>query len=884
MKRKLFVLAAVAVLGCQATGKARERRTRRARARFAAVPAAVAEGEGVKITFAAAAPTDCAVWILDEKGEKVRHLAAGMLGGDAPPPLAAKSLKQSLVWDGRDDRGRPVAKGKYTVKVGLGTQARFDRVIGQAQQWLGNIRGLAVGPRGKVYAYSGRGICVLDRDGKYLRQIAPAPLGFPVRKLPGLKPVKLADGTTYFQRGYAFPGNFVGSMAITRQGLLLLPGPARYARKLTKIGIDGSVPADAFDTRLTALSDIGFLHLAASPDGKTVYMAGAEAGYKGDDARKVVYRQVVYRLRLDSAGPAEVFTGDDENSGGPGFSVSKPKGLACDAKGNLYVCNHKGDNIAVYNPAGGLLKAFKIDGPQLVAVNSRTGQVYCLAGREKGYTKYGYNYPATMYEARLVRFGADGKVELSHTFDHAWVRNKKSRPGPCYRLTMAADFSGKRPVIWVGVAYPGASWSNWNLLRIEDEGKAFSKPKEITPKPTGKLGRGPLQMVLDRKRDLLYYNAGNKLARYTGEGKWLPSLKFTDPKSGKRFYLCEAGLDPDGNICALVYGQWKYRNARVVRFTPEGKWLPFAKAPQGVPVAHPMKGGGGGTTRGFTVAPNGDMYAMYYDDKYPGKAKLAPWDRAFGLRVAVAHISPQGEIKTPRLIAHLRAGGNCVRADRAGNVYVADNFMPLGVTFPRDFVGALPDPLRRIYPARLADGSFDPLLRNMGSVIKFGPAGGRVAGLPARTRARRARRPAGDLWKPVPQTQWVLHNNNKLKVTGAKWQYHGISPIPAQYQGVTHVERCVCRGGRFDLDEFGRVFLPDALRKRVTVLDGAGNVVLRFGRRGNLDSAGPEIAFSNPWWLAAASDRAYVGDASDWRIVKVRLAPSVAGTIEVERK
>ena len=94
----------------------------------------------------------------------------------------------------------------------------------------------------------------------------------------------------------------------------------------------------------------------------------------------------------------------------------------------------------------------------------------------------------------------------------------------------------------------------------------------------------------------------------------------------------------------------------------------------------------------------------------------------------------------------------------------------------------------------------------------------------------------------------------------------------------------MCRGARFDLDEFGRVFVPDVLRRRVTVLDGAGNVVLRFGRPGNRDSAGPEIGLAGPWWLAAASDRVYVGDASACRIVKVRLAPSVSASCGVERK
>ena len=172
----------------------------------------------------------------------------------------------------------------------------------------------------------------------------------------------------------------------------------------------------------------------------------------------------------------------------------------------------------------------------------------------------------------------------------------------------------------------------------------------------------------------------------------------------------------------------------------------------------------------------------------------------------------------------------------------------------------------------------------MGSVIKFGPAGGEVVGLPEGVKAARARRPSGDLWKPPPEVQWFLHNNHRVRMTGAEWQYHGFSPVPAQYQGVTHVERCVCRGGRFDLDEFDRVFVPDALRHRVTVLDSAGNVVTRFGSYGNQDSSGPAMGLADPWWVAAASDRVYVGDGSACRIVKVRLASKARAECRFEIK
>jgi hypothetical protein len=210
--------------------------------------------------------------------------------------------------------------------------------------------------------------------------------------------------------------------------------------------------------------------------------------------------------------------------------------------------------------------------------------------------------------------------------------------------------------------------------------------------------------------------------------------------------------------------------------------------------------------------------------------------------------------------------------------------MPWGVTYPRDFVGVLPDPLARPYPAMIEAGRFDPLLRNMGCLFKFGPKGGTVAGLAPDAPGRKPRRTSGDLWKPAPGQQWLLHNGNRLKLVGAEWQFHGMSPVPAQYQGVTHVERCVCRGARFDLDEFGRAYVPDTLRRRVTVLDPAGNVVTRFGRPGNQDYTGQGVELADPWWVAAASDRVYIGESSTCRIVKVRLENEASAACEVPGK
>ncbi|MHC4914879.1 MAG: hypothetical protein ACYTGB_05250 [Planctomycetota bacterium] len=104
------------------------------RASFASKPSAAAEGEGVRIRFAVAAPCDVDVTVLDAKGAEVCHLAAGLLGAkEAAAPLAPGKLAQSLLWDRKDDWGRPVAGGNFSVRVRLGMKAGGARPILKAK-------------------------------------------------------------------------------------------------------------------------------------------------------------------------------------------------------------------------------------------------------------------------------------------------------------------------------------------------------------------------------------------------------------------------------------------------------------------------------------------------------------------------------------------------------------------------------------------------------------------------------------------------------------------------------------------------------------------------------------------------------------------------------
>ncbi|MGB2820110.1 MAG: hypothetical protein WBF17_03955, partial [Phycisphaerae bacterium] len=73
--------------------------TREPPVRFAAPPTAKQADGKTTIEFAVSAATDVEVAILGADGKVVRHLAAGVLGGETPPPVPLKpGLSQGLAW------------------------------------------------------------------------------------------------------------------------------------------------------------------------------------------------------------------------------------------------------------------------------------------------------------------------------------------------------------------------------------------------------------------------------------------------------------------------------------------------------------------------------------------------------------------------------------------------------------------------------------------------------------------------------------------------------------------------------------------------------------------------------------------------------------------
>ncbi|MDD4888808.1 MAG: hypothetical protein PHU85_02670, partial [Phycisphaerae bacterium] len=124
--------------------------------KFVVAPKAEAAGGGaakVKISFEVSAATDVEVALIDGQGKVVRHLAAGLLGKNAPEPFKKDALAQDVLWDRTDDAGKPVAgaAGALKVRVLAGLKPKLEKYVGFDGNCLPNIMGLAVGKDGELF-------------------------------------------------------------------------------------------------------------------------------------------------------------------------------------------------------------------------------------------------------------------------------------------------------------------------------------------------------------------------------------------------------------------------------------------------------------------------------------------------------------------------------------------------------------------------------------------------------------------------------------------------------------------------------------------------------------------------------------------------------------
>ena len=865
---------------------------------FAQKPSVKKEGDKWIITFASKGRCDATVAILDGKGKIVRHLASGVLGPNAPRPYKQGALAQSVEWDGKDDAGKPAPR-PCKVRVSLGLKPKFDKMFGWAPL-MDIVTGLVVDPRnGQLYVMQKphpygcwNSIRVFDRGGRYLRTIMPRPASVPPERMTLIEWTKTAwgDPAIYRPRSgggtvfdmYRWPGFVHGfpwqqGPVVTPNGrLALISGflfkDKKPGRRLIFLDTrDGAAPpgsvvdADKGTKKNPGVLGDGRMFMAVSPDGKWLYLGGAEVTQR---YRKGGPSHAVSRVSLEKPGPAERFVGEYGKAGADNAHLNGPRGVACDGAGNLYVADWGNDRIQVFKPDGKHLGTIPVEKPDQLAVHPKTGAVYVLCAAPKG------------QNAKLLTLGG-----LKDPAERAALelppRQKTREPIPVIALDAASD----PPAVWVAAD---------RLWRVEDRGDKFEKILDVQEKNklqyAWRAGRDRIpHIAADPFREELYIREaggncnGSPVVRVDGRtGKLIERLD--EPIES----ICVGG--PDGavymRLAQFPLQRW------LVRYDPDGhKYLPFPKNGSAAAGGERPKLLGkdvalgpyvpqGPARRAFSdqwgVAPNGDVYVLAGPTPEQiaelEKAGLPRPEKIRGTRLLQV-FSPDGRLKARSALPGLYGGdgGIRVRVGRDGAVYVAGPYQPAGQEVPD---GIAPD------------GKYHCAL--WGTILKFDSSFDKFpVGSIAGTWEKLVGKPthyAGVRYKGrgVP-----------IRVENMAWDYGGVVPL---VQG-----GCTCLTSLFDLDRFERVFAPAGQTCSVNVLDANGNLILRVGRYGNVDSRGkdspvpdpktgllrprrpddpadlkgpfvePDLAFIWPEYVTVTDEAMYVEDNENQRLVRAVL-------------
>ncbi len=864
----------VLVGGCAALSQAPARP-----AAFARKPTVERTTTGARITFASDAECDATVTILNKKGDIVRRLASGMLGKNAPAPFQKGSLEQTLEWDGKDDAGKPVPPAGCSVRVSLGLRCEFDRTI----EWeppsvpRRGIVGLAVGPDGTLYLLQGAcfvancgapDLVAFSREGKYLRTLVP-PSAADVVGRPGVR-VERSSLTDELVPQSIYPNLVPGLQNMRRQVMLVRNSRLLIAtfrnvatgrgaanrRVVMNLGLDGrfdGAPSErpfgpalpGFTTRSQAL------YLGATANGETLFLAGLQHDKKG-------LFHAVYRANWtdDEFVP---FFGKPFEAGKDGMLLNDPRGLAVDPKGRLLICDYGNDRIAVVSTEGRLLESVPIPGPEQIVLHPKTGEVYVLSVLDKSKGSYVDVAPWDEYgKKRLVKFDGLGSWKEVAAIDLPERKRHMHDPGPI----LALDETTEPPVLWiscVGRAEPGDY-----LWKVEDRGTALLQTETPIPRFHWPFGAGTGALAADRAADVLYLggrgvSGSRTVYRFDGRsgrieeippiGRDITALRYARDElvriepDAKPLIPTDHGqisalaLGPDGLLYVRLMGPWSGMKNWLRRYDRNGKLVPFADGDQ-LELTQPSHGYHPG---GFTVAPNGDIYVI---DLAPGQRHRTPTEHNV-LNV----YGPDGRLKRAGLIPWLTSAAWGPRIDAAGNLYLTDAVSPAAFR-----------------PTEKPNERQGNIMR--GSLIKFRPDAPRqIFG-----------KDAG------PDAPHVLRERENVypaaRLEGAEWLHYGASPVPFGH--------CVCPAAQFDLDGFGRAFVPDAQNYCIRIIDPAGNLIGAIGGYANRDSQGPSsavpmprIPIRSPNAVAVTDDAVYIFDSPNFRVVRARLSADASESVPI---
>jgi hypothetical protein len=937
---------------------------------FSKTPTVTRKGDTITIKFETKAFCDVSVAIENNEGKIVRHLISGVLGPKAPEPFQKDTKEQTLVWDSKNDKGEYVVdKDNLNIRVSLGLKAKYEKSL----FWDPKKR-VSAGMTGEsctedpipvptpegVYVYDGNGtdhVRLFDHKGNYIRTIYPFPAD-KIKEVKGLewldypqgytRPKKYGLNQTSFYNtggvnGYSFLQASAYTMAVQGNRIALAK------LKLGRLGTDGTSagfnlngPRTYFNLQLTKDQNNFYgpqksesrccpYSSAFSPDGKKVYMAGYSVyttTLTGQPSKKWLGGVAV--IDYEGETEAKIFTGDLI------FNSGFNPGVACDAKGNVYVTDYINDLITVYDKEAKIIKTIPAKKPTLINVNPKTGEI-CVFSWFLG----GLNWELHPELKKQKDVNVPSTIKIYKSLEDPSLISTFVLPiGPVkYRdywgdtggtvVRAAMDFWADEPTVWfisgppkntnihersIPLEFGGSGWlaSNMQLLQLKD-GKA-------TPvREFGKeIATAIKRLSVNMGHQKIYINPSNQKLYFThkevnvGGGEFKSVCEIT-PDTGviKEIPIPlmsaeDMAFDIDGNIYLR-----QVKPQRVTRFAIGEPWrqIPWDYGAEG-------KDGNDGkmdllsslilpawstvcqSEGGMWVSPKGNL-AVSCSVKSSGGSAYASLVRDH------VKLGSNTEYAPPMFPGRQANPANATLQvwDKYGKVIYEDAVPGMSQV---DGVGIDKDDNIYVMSCipRVNDGKkyFNWLT---GTVIKVKPKKNKWVSSDESVQI------------PIPKDQIPKRSPDisgygmgDLYIEGAEWFYGGVGNCSLKI-----ATGCICwQQSRFTIDYYARSFAPEMDQFSVAVLDASGNLIMRIGQYGNVDDGlpppnaiaisqkpdkpitgptlvspnprsigGDEVALMHGCHVATMTDKyLYISDTGNSRIVQVKLSYHVEEKVSMK--
>ena len=499
----------------------------------------------------------------------------------------------------------------------------------------------------------------------------------------------------------------------------------------------------------------------------------------------------------------------------PEDSIQSPAGLAFDDSGRIFVCDRGRERVWVYDTASWkALGSVPARSPRQVGVSPSGEEIYFLGGTT-GYRIWKYRQWRSPV---CVDSTAAFPAPLGE-FPKLFMKPRAANP---FLIAATAGETG-------------------NILVFQDNGGHFTLVKDFTVLSRDvRLKMAPSVIdrpAVDRRTETVYFTSN--FAELYKVVDW-NTCKVLQCSTAARLPLWggEAAVSPDGYLYVrqgLTSGSY---SGAVTKWTTEYYHMTAKYGATGGNIADADVYGRSGDNffgeKGIAVSRENKVadipiiegtWASYnlrvIDPADPVASRAAQMTHGV-IHPLADHGAYMGALNVPNNV------GN-VKFDFDGNIYISTSLTAPGHIMPPGYVMTPVSDYRDV---------------TVGAVYKFPPSGGSFT----RTSA------VGAL-KAYPQGLSIFSGG------AHEW---GIG--------------CACRSPRFDLDPWGRLFIPHGLVCEIAVVDNNGNSILKFGGYGNADSRGPgslvplpEIGFITPQAVAASDNFIYVADPNTPSLVRIRM-------------